>query len=104
VIVLDVGARIRELRKARGLTSRQLAEITNISQPVISRLESNTRSADVSYIEIICNALGISLADFFAADQSNMDPELQQLLETAKKLTPAQRESVRKMLETMNKG
>ena len=101
---MDVGARIRELRKARGLTTRQLAEMTNISQPVISRLESNTRSADVSYIEIICNALGISLADFFAADRADMDPEIQQLLETAKKLTTEQRESVRKLLETMSKG
>lgn len=100
---MDVGARIRELRKAKGLSTKELAEITSISQPVISRLETNNRSADVAYIEIICNALGITLANFFAEDQQELDPELRRLLETAKKLTPEQRDLVQRLLETIGK-
>lgn len=100
---MNVGVRLRELRKAKGLSTQELAELTNISQPVISRLETNNRSADVAYIEIICNALDITLADFFAEDQQDLDPELQRLLETAKKLTPEQRELVQRLLETICK-
>jgi len=100
---MNVGARIRELRKAKGLSTQELANLTNISQPVISRLETNNRSADVASIEIICNALGITLAEFFAGDQPVVDPELKSLLETAKKLSPEQRELVQRLLETISK-
>jgi transcriptional regulator with XRE-family HTH domain len=98
---LDVGARLRELRTAKGLTTRQLAAMTNISQPVISRLETNTRAADIGSVDIICKALGITLGDFFADDREQLSPELHQLLETAKKLSPDQQASVQKLLETM---
>ena len=100
---MDVGARIRELRKARGFSSRQLANMTNISQPVISRLETNTRSADVCSIEVICKALGISLRDFFDEGQQSLTQELQQLLEIVKELSPAQRTLVRQLLDNLGK-
>ncbi|MDR3560453.1 MAG: helix-turn-helix transcriptional regulator [Negativicutes bacterium] len=101
---MNVGERIRELRKAKGLSTRQLANVTNISQPVISRLETNSRIADIASIEIICKALGVTLGEFFVEDRQILDPELQQLLETAKKLSPEQRMLVQKLLETMGKG
>lgn len=93
---MDIGARIRELRKSKNLTTRDLANMADISQPVISRLENNTRSADVELIKRICEAIGITLAEFFA-DTLEVEPlpiDLQQILETSKQLTPVQRELI----------
>ncbi|WP_425060203.1 hypothetical protein SCACP_08720 [Sporomusa carbonis] len=66
---MDVGSRIRKLRKSKGLSTHQLADITNISQPVISRLETNSRTADIDSLERIVTALGVSLSDFFADER-----------------------------------
>ncbi|WP_207655566.1 helix-turn-helix domain-containing protein [Desulfocucumis palustris] len=78
--------------KLKDCLPKELDEITSISQPVINRLETNNRFADVAYIEIICNALGITLAEFFTEDRREIDPKLRRLLETAKKLTAEQRD------------
>lgn len=98
---MDIGARIRDLRKSKNLTSRDLALLADISQPVISRLENNTRSADVELIKRICSALGISLADFFADDKEpdQLPPNLLQTISKLKKLTPRQLEIFNSVLD-----
>jgi transcriptional regulator with XRE-family HTH domain len=46
---MDVGARIRELRKARNLTAQELANMTNISQPLVfSSLLKNLQKKNAS--------------------------------------------------------
>jgi transcriptional regulator with XRE-family HTH domain len=98
---MDVGARIKELRKARNLTTQELAKMTNISQPVISRLETNSRAADVDLIKSICTALGISLTDFFASETQTLAPSLNRLLLAAEKLTEEEREQLTTLIKTM---
>ncbi|MCL6557694.1 MAG: helix-turn-helix domain-containing protein [Firmicutes bacterium] len=89
---MDVGKRIKQLRKAKNISERELAELTSISQPVINRLENNNRSADVDSIERICSALGITLAEFFADQAPEMPPDIRRLVDLANRLTPKQRE------------
>lgn len=91
---MDVGARIRELRKSKKLSTRDLAALADISQPVISRLENNSRSADVDLIKRICDALGLTLAEFFAdtREQKPVPPDIRRLVDLANRLTPKQRE------------
>lgn len=87
---MDVGARIRELRKLKKLSERELAELTSISQPVINRLENNARAADVDSIERICTALGITLADFFSDQAPEVQPEVRRICDKVQKLSPRQ--------------
>ncbi len=50
--------RLRELRKARGLTQVQVAEETGIDQSQISRIESGeTTGMDFSVMERLCTVL-----------------------------------------------
>jgi transcriptional regulator with XRE-family HTH domain len=87
---MNVGKRIKQLRENLGLSNRQLAKKAGLSQPVMNRIENGNRKADIETMEKICNALEITLADFFNVDGQEMSPEYLELLKNAKELTPEQ--------------
>lgn len=51
-----------EIRKAKGLTQRELAKVANIAQPAIARIESKASTPQLSTIIKILMALGKTLA------------------------------------------
>ncbi|SNT30423.1 Transcriptional regulator, contains XRE-family HTH domain [Anaerovirgula multivorans] len=98
-----IGARIRELRKQRNITTKQLAELCNTSQPVISKLENGNRTADIPMLQKICEVFDITLAEFFVPKYTPepLDDNLKDLLYSAKNLTPKQLESLTNFLKTI---
>lgn len=61
------GNRIKELRKERALSQEQLALTAGITPVYLGQVERGMKNATVNTIELICNALNVSLADFFAS-------------------------------------
>ena len=51
-----------ELRKAKGLTQRELAKATNLAQPAIARLESKAATPQLDTLLKVAAALGCDLA------------------------------------------
>jgi transcriptional regulator with XRE-family HTH domain len=76
----SVGARLRVLRRYRGLTQAQLAGLAGQSQSVISFIENGKRSLDRrSHIAAIATALRVSETDLvggphLSADRQQSDP------------------------------
>lgn len=97
---MQIGDKLRSLRKSRGLTTSELADKVSVSQSYISRFENNRAVPDVDMLARILEALGTSIASFFANDDS-LPPELDELLKTAKKLTPSQIKAVQHLLDEM---
>lgn len=56
-----IGARIAELRKLKGLTQMQLAEITGFTQSNIWRIESGKYSVGLDILANIADALDASV-------------------------------------------
>jgi transcriptional regulator with XRE-family HTH domain len=56
-----IGARIAELRKAKGLTQAQLAEKTGFSQSNIGRIETGRYSVGLDVLTKIADALGATV-------------------------------------------
>ncbi len=56
----------------------------------MNRIENGNRKADIETIEKICDALEITLTDFFNVNDQEMSPEYLELLKNAKELTPEQ--------------
>jgi transcriptional regulator with XRE-family HTH domain len=50
--------RLRELRKHRGLSQSQLADLADLSQPTIAGYESKLRRPDIKTLETIAACLG----------------------------------------------
>ncbi len=62
----SLGARIHELRKARGRSLARLAAECGCSQSFLSQLERDLTSVSIPVLEAICRALSVSLSQFFA--------------------------------------
>jgi transcriptional regulator with XRE-family HTH domain len=60
-----LGARIREIRKARGLTQEQLAEMIDVEQKHVSRIESGKNYPTIDRLEKMAAALKVPLMGFF---------------------------------------
>ena len=62
---LSLGAKIREHRKARGLTLTELAEQCDISPSFLSQIERDKANPSVSTLKTIAKVFGVSLGSFF---------------------------------------
>jgi len=64
----DVGTRIKEIRMAKGLTLRALAEICDLSVNAISLIERGENSPTVSSLHKLSIALDVPITDFFVRE------------------------------------
>ena len=58
--------RVYELLNDRALSLTKLAEMSGVAYSTIKMAESRNTQPSVDTIERICNALGITLSEFFA--------------------------------------
>lgn len=61
----NVGAQIRTIRTATGLSLRALAESSGLSVNTISLIERGENSATVSSLHLLAEALGVPITEFF---------------------------------------
>jgi len=71
----EFGVRLREARKNRKLTMRELSEKVNISENFLARIESNNGRAGLGTIIKICNELKISMDFLFQDSLFDIDTE-----------------------------
>lgn len=67
-----LGARIKELRKQKGLTQEQLAEHVDLAARYISLIEVGRSSPSLETIDSIAATLGVELKELF--DFMHLDP------------------------------
>ena len=68
---LDVGARLKEVRKKRGLSQRELAKLAGVTNSTISLIEQNRVSPSVSSLKKVLDGVPMSLPAFFADEVPN---------------------------------
>jgi transcriptional regulator with XRE-family HTH domain len=66
--VRALGDRLRAAREARGLTLEQVSEVTGVSRPHLSRLESGERQPSVGILVGLAAALGTRVGALFGED------------------------------------
>src|SRR5919206_975662 len=62
---VDVGERLRELRRFRRCTLRTIAERSGLSESFLRQVERGRSSASIASLRRIADALGVSIADLF---------------------------------------
>jgi transcriptional regulator with XRE-family HTH domain len=67
-IEVDLGARIRALRLARGETLRKLAAQAGVTESFLSQVERGVASPSIASVQRIARSLGTSIAELFATD------------------------------------
>lgn len=59
------GERVKVLRKQRGLSQEDFADLCNLDRTYISGIERGRRNVALRNIEVIAIALGLSISDLF---------------------------------------
>lgn len=68
---MDVSKRLIALRERRGLTQNGLAERAGVSQTHLRRVELGQADITVGHLQLLCDAMNISLKDFFDSEDSS---------------------------------
>ncbi len=66
----QIGQRIAELRKMKGLSQEDLSKSVRISRPSLAQIELGNRSLDIFELQKLSQILGFSLDDFMSEDFS----------------------------------
>ena len=64
-----IGSRLKELRKAMGLSMKQLAEATDLSPPLFSRIENGLVMPSIPTLQLISDFLKVDLTYFFKKEE-----------------------------------
>ena len=79
---ITIGEKIAKLRKEKGLTQSQLAEMISVSNKTISRWETGEGYPEISLLVPLAKALGVS-TDYLLKDASDEGAQTQSTAETA---------------------
>lgn len=96
----NVGLRIKELRIEKGITTNKLANLAGISQSYLREIELGNKNPTVEIVYILCQALDISLSQFFSNNYLSAitdDPLINQIY----KLTSDQKQALLAFLQTI---
>ncbi|MEP2640685.1 cupin domain-containing protein [Roseobacter sp.] len=63
---MDIGHKLRTIRKKRGLSQRELATRAGLTNGTISLIEQNKTSPSVASLKCLLDAIQVSMAEFFA--------------------------------------
>lgn len=93
----SIGKRLKELRGQYGLSQERLALQAGITPAYLGQIERGIKNPTVVTVERLCDALGVSLADFFS-DQpispEESDPTLKQVFFELKDCTADEKEEI----------
>jgi transcriptional regulator with XRE-family HTH domain len=64
----SIGAKIKKIRTARGMTIRTLASESGFSPSFISQFENGHTNASIGTLRILSTVLGLSFLDLFEPD------------------------------------
>lgn len=93
---MDVGKRLLELRNRCWLTQNGLADKAGVSQTHLRRVELGQADITVGHLQLLCDAMGISLQEFF-----NMETRNDELSIAISKLTPKQKKLLIAFIESL---
>jgi len=65
VAALNLGNKIRNLRKLRALTLQEVSNLTGLSKPLLSQIENNIAAPPIATLIKISTALGVKISHFF---------------------------------------
>jgi transcriptional regulator with XRE-family HTH domain len=67
---VNIGFRLKQVREIKGISGKALAEKVNVVPSQIYKIESGTTNPSIDLLQRICQAVGMSMAEFFSDDET----------------------------------
>ena len=93
---MDISKRLISLRQQCGYTQNGLAERAGVSQSHLRRVELGQADITVNHLELLCDAMSISLKEFFDETANEDD-----IAVAFSKLSPKQKKLLLAFLESL---
>ena len=93
---MDVSKRLIGLREKCGLTQNGLAERAGVSQTHLRRVELGQADITVGHLQLLCDAMGITLKEFFTEESS-----AEEMSTAFSKLSPKQKTLLLNFIESL---
>ena len=93
---MSVGKRLISLRERCGFTQNGLAERAGVSQTHLRRVELGQADITVGHLQLLCDAMSISLQDFFGEES-----ETNEISSTLSKFSPKQKALLLAFIEAL---
>lgn len=82
---INLGGKIRELRKKKELSQEELAEKLGVSGQAVSKWENGTCYPDMTQIPVLANFFGVSLDELFNYDVTQLNAKIDAIIKEAGK-------------------
>jgi transcriptional regulator with XRE-family HTH domain len=105
--IVAFGQRLAALRKERGLTQVQLADLLGTSQQAVTAYENGTRRVPITTLPLLAHTLGTSIEELIGTPtprgqaKRGPSPKIQQQLERVSQLPRARQRMVSEVLDSL---
>ena len=96
---MNIGNKIRELRKQRGLTQEQLADSIGISFQAVSKWENNIALPDIALAPVLASYFGVSMDELFDFNLKEIECAVESIIDVAYKYRESNPDQSRRILE-----
>lgn len=96
---MNIGNKIKELRKANGITQEELANSIGISFQAISKWENNIALPDITLTPKLASYFGVSMDELFDFSLQGIDDEIMKIVYDAAEFRESDPQKGREILE-----
>ena len=96
---MNIGNKIRELRKQRGITQEQLAESIGISFQAVSKWENNIALPDITLVPVLASYFGVYMDELFDFNLKEIEHAVRIITEKAYQYRESNPAESRRILE-----
>ena len=102
---MNVLEKVKRLQEERGWSTYKLAYEAGLTQSTLSNMFTRGTCPTVDTLEKICDAFGISIAEFFEEDdrKAHVSKEELELLRKYRALTDKEKDAVKSMIDALFK-
>jgi len=98
---VGIGELIKYHRTNQNLSMNTLAKKANVGQSGLSSIEAGKRQPTFDILDRIVRALNLTWAEFFQEAEPEFTPEVRDLLDNVKTLTPEQVEALNQFIHSI---
>lgn len=100
---MNVLERLDELLRVRGWTRYRLSKESGLTESTLANIFQRNAMPSLDTLERICAGFGITLSQFFADQELvELSPELREVFDNWRTLTPEQKEATLTMMRAFN--
>ncbi len=96
---MNIGNKIKALRKAKGITQEQLANAIGISFQAVSKWENGIALPDITLVPMLANYFDVSMDELFDFSLTEKEEKIEKALDEAYKFRESDPEKSRAILE-----